>query len=97
VLCLIALRGAAGTQTLVAGSTLASIVQQVSSFIALTNGLLNRFDDAEIERPHARLDAVVTKPGNGAVSSLPIASGNPTDAADEAAEDPANAEADPPR
>jgi hypothetical protein len=66
----------------------------VSSFIALTNGLLNRFDDAEIERPHARLDAMVTKPGNGAVSSLAVASGDPTDAADEAAEDPANAEAD---
>ncbi|GGG39360.1 methyltransferase [Caldovatus sediminis] len=61
---------------------------------------LTGFDGAEIERLLAGLEAVATEPGNGAVASPAVATGNPPDEGvgeGEAAEDPADAEPVPPR
>ncbi|GIX10650.1 site-specific DNA-methyltransferase [Elioraea sp.] len=65
---------------------------------------LTGFDGTEIERLLAGLDAVATDPGNGAVASPAVASGaepapgnQPNADGAEPAEDPADAEPDPPR
>ncbi|MDI3306252.1 MAG: site-specific DNA-methyltransferase [Acetobacteraceae bacterium] len=61
---------------------------------------LTGFDGAEIERLLAGLEPVATDPGNAAVASPAVATGNPPDegvAEAEVASDPADAEPAPPR
>jgi hypothetical protein len=84
----------AGWDEALLAAELAKLQQAGEIDLALTG-----FDDAEIERLLAGLDGVATEPGNGAVAAPAVASGAvATDApAQEEAEDPADAQPDPPR